>query len=395
MSNTTENKEGKYFYYDALLNAVNRGKKGLNIGLPHGKTSLVDYVPNVQQSTYYLLGGETGSGKTSLADDMFIYNPYEYVINKEANKLGLDMVVLYFSLEIDLISKVTKGVCRKIFNDTKLITDVNYILSRGKNRISQEVYDLVLHNREYFNEFEDKVKIYDRPINPTGIQVAVKEYCRPLFTEHKEGNRTVYKPKNPNLYIMVVVDHVALTKNEQGFKSKENIDHLSKCLVDLRNSYGVIPIMISQFNRQLAGVERQLSLKDGADFNKVKPQLNDFKDTGNTQQDANVVLSIFSPNRYDVPEYLGYNIRKLKDRFRALSVLKCRDGQPDLIKGLAYVGEIGYFQELPIVVPDELYKNLEELRKVTTSEEELKQWQQEIEQELMNNKKGNQTKLNI
>ena len=38
---------------------------------------------------------------------------------------------------------------------------------------------------------------------------------------------------------------------------------------------------------------------------------------------------------------------KLKDRFRSVGVLKNRDGPSDVRVGLQFVGEVGYFQEIP------------------------------------------------
>ncbi len=75
--------------------------------------------------------------------------------------------------------------------------------------------------------------------------------------------------------------------------------------------------------------------------------MSDFKDTGNTQQDANVVLALFSPRRYEIEKFRGYDITKLKDRFRSISLLKNRDGDSDKTIGLQFVGEVGYFQEVP------------------------------------------------
>ena len=79
----------------------------------------------------------------------------------------------------------------------------------------------------------------------------------------------------------------------------------------------------------------------------VEPKLSDFKDSGNTQQDANVIMTLFSPRRHELEKFRGYDIAKLKDRFRSVSVLKNRDGEADVRVGLQFVGEVGYFRELP------------------------------------------------
>jgi hypothetical protein len=51
--------------------------------------------------------------------------------------------------------------------------------------------------------------------------------------------------------------------------------------------------------------------------------------------------------RYEMEKYRGYKIDQLRDRFRSLSLLKNRDGESDKVVGLRFIGEIGFFEELP------------------------------------------------
>ena len=60
-----------------------------------------------------------------------------------------------------------------------------------------------------------------------------------------------------------------------------------------------------------------------------------------------MVLALFSPQRYEIPTFRDYNIGRLKNRFRSVSLLKNRDGEADKILGMQFIGEIGMFTELP------------------------------------------------
>ena len=84
--------------FDRVINKINRGQQGLNKGLPMGFERLVQFIPGIQQGTYYLIGGETGSGKTAFTDDAFLYNPYDWY---KASDTGIKLKVFYWSLEID------------------------------------------------------------------------------------------------------------------------------------------------------------------------------------------------------------------------------------------------------------------------------------------------------
>ena len=43
-------------YKELLKSKIDAGRLGLNKGLPHGFNRLVEYIPGIQQSTYYLIG---------------------------------------------------------------------------------------------------------------------------------------------------------------------------------------------------------------------------------------------------------------------------------------------------------------------------------------------------
>jgi len=59
----------------------------------------------------------------------------------------------------------------------------------------------------------------------------------------------------------------------------------------------------------------------------VEPMIEDFKESSNTAEDADVILSLFDPMRYKVEDPSGYNLNKLRDQYgakmyRNLKVLK-------------------------------------------------------------------------
>ena len=115
-----------------------------------------------------------------------------------------------------------------------------------------------------------------------------------------------------------------------------------------------------------------MSQTDRFKLDRVEPQLSDFKDSGNTIQDSNVVISLHSPHRIDQEEYNGYDITKLKDRFRWAEVLKNRDGVSDVGIGLNFVGEIGLFRELeaPNIIELTGHEQYTEFNKLTCLREE-------------------------
>ena len=66
---------------------------------------------------YYLIGGLTGSGKTSFIDDAFVLNPVDWALSQEGRASGIKVKVWYRSMERSRTYKFAKWTSRKIFLD--------------------------------------------------------------------------------------------------------------------------------------------------------------------------------------------------------------------------------------------------------------------------------------
>ena len=61
--------------YNIVKKSVDAGRAGLNQGLPHGFDRLMEFVPDIQKSCYYLVGAESSVGKSAFAYNTFMLNP--------------------------------------------------------------------------------------------------------------------------------------------------------------------------------------------------------------------------------------------------------------------------------------------------------------------------------
>lgn len=356
-------------YFDRAFDQIERGLSGENEGIPIPYPNLKQHLPNIQRSTYYLLGANSKVGKTSISDELFMYGPYDHYKTLQKNGMLGDFMldIDYFSFEIDLVSKIIKGIGRKLWYDYGIIADANTILSRGKNHCSDELYTLIRNYREYFNEMEDIVNIEEMKLHPTAIYHQLKDKA------HANGeviNKVVattdkgkdiqrfdrYEPKHKNRYWLAIVDHVALMMEEQGFNTKKNIDTMSSYFVELRNHFGLSPVVIQQLagsaeSQDKGGLVRQ-------------PDLTSFGDSKYTIRDANVIMALFSPYRHQIPEYKGYDVTQLRDTYRNLEIIVNRDGAPNINVGMNFIGPCGAFRELPSAqsMADSHYKYASSMR---------------------------------
>lgn len=376
VTSTNDDDNGHLSYYRRILKNIEDGKLGKNIGIPIGLPSLNYFLGGLRKKKYILLGSNTGVGKTAFVDYVFIIYPLFWIL-KQADKNKKKLKVVYYSFEIDLDSKLIKWASLLLYLDKGIIVDPDVIISSKRKlndlteieKIPLEIENQIKELEYYFNFIEDHVEIIDTVMNPTGIYNKMKE----VFKQHgtlesktstyinkktnKEVTRTreYYIPNDPDLTVLLVIDHYGLLKLEtiQGIANKSkksSIDKLSEYIIELRNKYQMSAIMISQFNRDIGDVNRHKQSKE------IKPQLEDFKETGTTADDADLVLAPFNPSRYDIANYKKYDLTASQycKFLRWLFILKNRGGNSDVSLGLRLLGQCGYFEEIPKTPPDTL-----------------------------------------
>lgn len=330
--------------FDLLKAEVQKGIDGKNNGIPMGFNRLNKYI-GIRKGIYTLIGGLTGSGKTSFVDDAFVLNPFDWYIGQKNPKIKLR--IIYRSMERSRTYKLAKWVSRKIFMDHGFMIPVGKLLG-WTEKMTHDEHDLFLMYEDYVNRMEDVITIIDGPENAVGVAKELKAHAlqNGRIEQIDEFNKC-YVPNNEDELTIVIVDHIGLLKTTKDQTTKkEAIDKMSDELRYARDFFGYTPVVVSQFNRSISNLQR---LKNGD----VEPQLEDFAESSSTQNDADVVLALFDPMRYKVSDPSGYELEKLIDRstgakyFRSLRLIKNSYGEDDVRIGLGFMGQIGMFKELP------------------------------------------------
>lgn len=346
--------------FDLFAREVEDGVQGKNAGIPMGFDRLNSYI-GIRKSHNYLIGGYTGSGKTALLDDAFVLNPVDWYITNR-HKTDIKLEIVYWSMERRKNFKFAKWISRRIFLDKGIIIPVSRIMGwvKKEERLTHNEHDLISSYRDYIGNLLSVVTIMDGPEHPT----AIKMYARERFLangveEEIDEHKKVYVPNDYNKILLFIKDHIGLLRKEKGLNTKKEIlDKASEDSRYIRDHFGGSVVDVSQFNRDIANPIR---IKNGD----VEPMLEDFKDTGNTQEDADVIMSLFDPMRYKVPDPSGYDLTKLRDdmgakKFRSLRILKNSYGPDDRRIGLAFQPEIGMFKEMPKLIntTDQVYRDI-------------------------------------
>lgn len=329
--------------FEQLKQEVQLGLEGRNGGIPMGFDRLNRYI-GIRKSMYFLVGGLTGSGKTSFIDDAFVLNPFDWYIGQ--NDPNIKLRIIYRSMERTRVYKLAKWVGRRIFLDHGLVIPVPKLLG-WTEKMTKDEHDLFLMYQDYMGQMDEVITIIDGPENPVGVAKELKAHAlqNGRIEQVDEYNKR-YFPNNEREITMMIIDHIGLLKTTKDQTTKKQaIDKMSDELRYARDFYGYTPVVVSQFNRDISNPIR---IKNGD----VEPQLEDFAESSQTQNDADIVLALFDPMRYKVDDPSGYSLDKLKDSygakyFRSLRLIKNSYGEDDVRIGLGFMGQIGMFKELP------------------------------------------------
>jgi hypothetical protein len=267
-----------------LEERISDGISGKYSGLANGFQRLNEVIFGIQRSTYYLLGGQSGTFKTTLCDFM-ILNAIT-----DALKKGIKLNVFYYSYEIDRITKQCNWLSVIAYQKYGVIIPSETIKGLGEFRLTKEQHKIIQDCIPDVELLFSRINFEFVPSNPTGIfnqcfkffeTIGTVEREKYIDHERKEKYKIVkYIPNDPNEITIGVLDHLYCLKKERGFAVKETIDKHSEYCVQLRNLFGMSWLNIQQFNRAMSSIDR-IKFK-GAD---MSPQESDFKDTGNTYQD--------------------------------------------------------------------------------------------------------------
>ena len=326
---------------ETLRHEIDLGREGRMHGYSMGMDKLESIIDGVTKQTMYIVGGATGSGKTSSVVYMFVYRPLMEHMDDDNFK------VFYASLEMNASMLFAKLLSTYIFEKYHKELAIKEILSRKKNYIlSDEDYKIVKEGLLWLEKVEKKVEVYDKSLNASKLYAVLMKNLEKLGTFSETENRKVFTPNNPDLIYEVVIDHAGLLKPSTGSTKKGEIDDTIAYLITLRNMCGISPVIVQQINRDQSNIERFKAGRTGI-------QLSDFKESSDTTDGAEIVLAVYSPHRDKLSTYRGYDIKQLSDSFRTISVLKSRYGDSDVEIGVSFYGKINMWAELPR--PEEIY----------------------------------------
>lgn len=224
-------------------------------GLSNGLNRINDYIFGVQRGSYTLIGGLSGSAKTTFLDYM-ILNAMQ-----DAEAKGININIIYYSWEIDETSKKANWLSILIFQKYGITIPPERIKGFGKFRLTNEERELVYSELENLDKIFSKIKWIWEASNPTGMYREWWSHMEtrgtfkrePYQDENNETKQRIvgFTLTDPKEYNVVAGDHLALAKIQSGFTLKQNIDKISEYSITCRNLFKMTFIWLQQFNQGL------------------------------------------------------------------------------------------------------------------------------------------------
>lgn len=236
------------------IEELSQSKEGLS-GVPSGFTSVDRVTSGFQPSDLIILAARPSVGKTSFALS---------VARNAAVDFGMPTAV--FSLEMSSLQLVN----RLLSSETELSSDK---FRTGK---------LERHEWEQLNSRIRKLAEAPIFIDDTAALSVfdLRAKCRRLKLEHDVQ--------------LIIIDYIQLMtiggESKYGTREQE-VSNISRALKNIAKELNVPIIALSQLNRQ---VETRSGAK--------KPQLSDLRDSGAIEQDADVVMFIYRPEKHGFTE---------------------------------------------------------------------------------------------
>lgn len=327
----------------------------------------------IEQACHYVITASTKGAKSQFTSYTFIYKPLMFCYYTKAD---IDYKVIYFPLEETPERIMERFISWLLFDFSKGEIRISpRDLRSTTSPVDEEILDIINSDeiQDIIKYFEEHVIFPTEKPNPTGMYF----YCKKYAEEHgkvttKAGKYTdefgvvkdyeafdTYVSDNPNEYRVIITDTTNLIDTERGMTLKQSMDKWSEyCAKYLRNRYKYTIVEIQQ---QAFEGENNDSFKLG----RLKPSIANLGDSKYSARNADIVLGIYSPFKFGLSEYLGYDITKFKDNIRFLEVCINRNGQMGGICPLFFDGAVCHFHELGLPTDkDSLSKEYEYLKKI-------------------------------
>jgi len=326
---------------------------------------LCESVPGVVPGMIQMVTAASGVGKTQVTKALYVREPLEYAL-----KHNIKLKIFYFALEESQQEFIDTMICNFISSKCNIQMDLLTLQGFREKSLEQDQMDLIDSHIDDIEDLLSNVEIIDSVYNPTGIYKYCRDYAdkngshifedREFIKKKSDGTTqkvvnkvySHYVPNDTNQMTIVIVDHISLLTPEKRKDGAMMNQH--QTMAHWSTNYALKQItkhwnwaVVNVIQQEQSGEKEQFTSKGESIQKKTEPSLAGFANNKEIQRDAKIVIGVYSPDRYGFEEYHGYDIRRFRDTFRAIKILKNRFGPPNKYYHYLFDGATNRFGELP------------------------------------------------
>lgn len=287
-----ENLISSFTYYENIIDQI----KKTPFALETGYKDLDKYI-GFSPGAITLIAGRPGHGKTT-----FMLNLLSKMIyNTE------DSSIIFFTYEEPL-----KNIFLKLLNiliDNDFSNDINYLQTRYNVKLAKASnYEFLKHYIKdqmlTIQRIEEGLRMLSALIDSEKIIIIDKSYSI------EDLGKIITELNKTKKIHAVFIDYIQrINTNKKTQDKRTEIAHISDQILQTAKNTGLPIILGAQLNREA----------------KDSPQLNNLKEAGNLEEDANCVISVFSPDKEE--EDKDKEVTPQRNVDLEIKVLKNREGE--------------------------------------------------------------------
>ncbi len=306
------------------------------------------------KGTYYCITAGTSVGKSKLAKYLGVLSSV-----KTCKEAGLIPKIFYFALEESEKEFWLNMMSYWIHENYGQNITVKQLQSIGDRTLKKEFLGIIKESKEFIEDLQQYVEVIDWIYNPTGMAKHIKAYFdqesvgrwETIDIDGRQVNKS-YTYRNPKLWVFGIFDHLSLmhAERQQGVKMDryQTFDLFSKdyCQDLFCKKLQMVTIAVHQQTPQ--GEKLQYTNRGELIEEALEPTLDNLHINKSLEQDYDIVMGLYEPQRHGIQDHRGYKIGLLGKSYRSLKFLKDRHfGLAGDYVGLQFNGVNGIFKELP------------------------------------------------
>lgn len=314
--------------------------------------------PGTEKGKFVVVTASQKIGKSKFCDFTYVYETIFFCMEHPEVKVK----ILYFCLEETAMKKLIDFQCHLLYRLDNIIISPTDLKSTDKDKpVPEHILNLLETEKyqKYIRKLEETVEFIVDERNPTGINKKIREYAlnhghlnfKTIKVRDPDLNKEIerqvidslnpYTPDDPEEYVISIIDNANNLSPESGLNKMQTIEKMAKYCITLRDQLNITTVLVQHQAQAQEGIE---NFKLG----KLKPSSDGLADCKTTTRDINQVIGLYSPFKYGIENYEGYDIMKFRNHIRFMEIIEDRDyGANGNICPLYFDGAVSFFSELP------------------------------------------------